>query len=113
MTPSSSLNSAPPAWAVELAAGLRHAVGVESMRIAPEARRIEIATLGPVDEAALRAELVEALRRIAESGEFHRAPEGMLAGVNFIKASGRLTLEKPACDTAPKLWRWREIPWPG
>lgn len=109
----SAQSSAPPSWAVELAAGLRHAGGVEALRIDPDARRIEIATLGPVDEAALRAELTEALRRIAESGEFHRAPEGMLAGVNFIKASGRLTLEKPACDTAPKLWRWREIPWPG
>ena len=103
----------PPAWAADLAAALRRAEGVEAISIDPAGRRIEAATLGQIGDDVLRAELAATLRAIADMGDLSAAPEGVLAGLRFARREGRLVVEKPSCDTAHRLWRWREIPWPG
>ena len=60
-------------WALGLAGFLRENQEVEALHVNPDARTIEMATLGPVDMALLKARLAETVRRIEDEA-------GSLAG---------------------------------
>ncbi len=95
-------------WALGLAAFLQQNEAVEALRVDSEQRRVEIATMGPVDMKLLQARLAETIRLIEEGAEASPA-----VGVSIEKAeSGALNLQKATCLTAPMLWRWRELEWP-
>lgn len=95
-------------WAVGLAAFLQSNNEVEALRVDATHRKVEIATLGPIDLDLLEARLSETIRRI-EAGRSEAVP----IGVSVETADdGELRLQKPTCITAPRLWQWREIEWP-
>ncbi len=86
---------------------------VESIRLNPDAKRVEMATLGRVDGELLQAKLSEILRAVdarwlKQNG--HVTPShGML---DVQEKDGAFVLAKPSCPTAPKLWHWRDFAWP-
>lgn len=110
-----SLQSPPDAstWMTALADFLLEEPAVESIRLNPDAKRVEMATLGRVDGELLQAKLSEILRAVdarwlKQNG--HVTPShGML---DVQEKDGAFVLAKPSCPTAPKLWHWRDFAWP-
>lgn len=86
---------------------------VESIRLNPEARRVEMATLGHVDGEMLQAKLSEILRAVDARWLRQNGPvtpsHGML---DVQEKDGAFVLAKPSCPTAPKFWKWRDFAWP-
>jgi Cd2+/Zn2+-exporting ATPase len=100
-------------WTETLAEFLRGEPGVGAVRIDTGARRVQVATLGPVDVESLRARLDDTLAAIeaeltAGGGGEAAAP----AGFTLTREGDVVQLSGPACDTAPKFWRWKEYEWP-
>lgn len=103
-----------PAWVMALAAFLREEPGVEAVRVELERGAISVATLGQVDEAEWRARLAEALAGMDAQLREGRVQSATLAGGMRVRSeAGTVTLEKPSCATAPRLWRWSTAEWPG
>jgi len=100
-------------WAETLADFLRQEPGVEAVRLDPAARKVHVATLGRVDGEALRIRLAETLAAI--EGDLAAAPaagEAAPEGFTLTREGGAVQLTGPVCETAPKLWRWKEYEWP-
>ena len=88
--------------------------GVESIRLNPASKRVEMATLGQVDGELLQAKLSEVLRAVDARWLKQNAqvpPSSGMVGVQQY-ADGALVLEKPSCPTAPTFWKWRDFAWP-
>ncbi len=98
-----------PSWTETLADFLRAAPGVEAVRLDPAARKVSVATLGAVDEAALRARLAEVLAAV----ESRLGGEAAVPAGFTLRRDGAVTeLAEVSCATAPKFWKWREFAWP-
>lgn len=97
-------------WTETLAEFLKREPGVEAVRIDPAARKVQVATLGPVDVEALRLRLTETLSAIEH--DLDSASGSAPAGFTLTREGGVVQLSGPACETAPKLWRWKEYEWP-
>jgi Zn2+/Cd2+-exporting ATPase len=86
---------------------------IEAIRLNPESKRVEMATLGKVDGELLQAKLTEVLRAVdarwLQKTEALPAHSGML---DVQQKDGALVLEKPSCPTAPTFWKWRDFAWP-
>jgi len=87
---------------------------IESIRLNPDSKRVEMATLGQVDGELLQAKLSEVLRAVdarwlKQNGQV--PPSNGMLDVQQ-KADGAFVLEKPSCPTAPKFWKWRDFAWP-
>jgi Cd2+/Zn2+-exporting ATPase len=86
---------------------------IEAIRLNPESKRVEMATLGKVDGELLQAKLTEVLRAVdarwLQRTEVIPAHSGML---DVQQKGGALVLEKPSCHTAPTFWKWRDFAWP-
>jgi len=101
-------------WPYTLAQFLRSTPGLEAVRIDAAGRKVEVATLGQVDEVLLQERLNEALAAIEEKfgpvdiGQVGVAP----AGFTLKQNAGKTELAAPTCETAPKFWTWREFSWP-
>ncbi|MEN8724561.1 MAG: heavy metal translocating P-type ATPase [Lentimonas sp.] len=95
-------------WAVGLAAFLQSNGEVEALRVDATHRKVEIATIGPVDLDLLEARLSETIRMI-EAGSSQATSIGVSVETG---EDGALRLQKPTCITAPRLWQWREFEWP-
>ncbi len=105
-------------WEDSLATFLLREEGLEALRVDPRQRKISLATLGPVDLEAIQERLEGLLATLDEPGwtpspvsSAKPAPAGFGLRVSHPKVDEML-LEKPSCDTAPKLWTWREFIWP-
>jgi Cd2+/Zn2+-exporting ATPase len=85
--------------------------GVEAIRLNAGSRQVELATLGPVDLAELQVQLNEVLRRL-DAGLPVTLAGDHATGLKVSHQEGRVVLEKPACPTAPRFWKWREFEWP-
>ncbi|HAQ58929.1 MAG TPA: heavy metal translocating P-type ATPase [Opitutae bacterium] len=95
-------------WASGLARFLQANASVEALRVDSEHRKLEIATLGPVDLQALQASLAETIRLIESNSQV-----SAVVGVSIeTEEGGGIRLQKPTCLTAPALWHWRELNWP-
>lgn len=102
-------------WTDTLAEFLRGEPGVEAVRIDPAARRVEVATLGEVDAAALQARLEATLAAIDDElrpGLAAAAEADVPAGYRLTERDGVVQFAGPGCATAPQLWRWKEYAWP-
>ncbi len=100
-------------WTETLAEFLRSEPGVGAVRIDAGARRVQVATLGPVDVESLRARLEETLSAIETELDTGGAGEAAApAGFTLTREGSVVQLAGPACETAPKLWRWKEYEWP-
>ncbi|WP_395740517.1 heavy metal translocating P-type ATPase [Prosthecobacter sp.] len=100
-------------WMDALANFLMDEPAVESIRLNPDSKRVEMATLGQVDGELLQAKLSEVLRAVdarwlKQNGQV--PPSSGMLGVQ--QKNGALVLEKPSCPTAPKFWKWRDFAWP-
>ncbi|QQL45961.1 heavy metal translocating P-type ATPase [Sulfuriroseicoccus oceanibius] len=103
----------PSSGADELSSILRDDPALEAIEISPGDHRLRVATLGPINEAELRdrlgAQLNEIQQRFGALESLTLTSDGILES----ESTGNGTrLSKPTCPTSPKLWTWREIPWP-
>lgn len=98
-------------WIDLLADFLSSQRGVEAIRLNTGSRQVELATLGPVDLASLQTQLNEVLRRL-DAGLPVTVAGDHATGLKVSHQEGRVVLEKPACPTAPRFWKWREFEWP-
>jgi Cd2+/Zn2+-exporting ATPase len=113
----SNSTAAPPdssTWMNALADFLMEEPAVESIRLNPDSKRVEMATLGRVDGELLQAKLSEVLRAVdakwlKQNGQV--PPSNGMLDVQQ-KEDGAFVLEKPSCPTAPKFWQWRDFAWP-
>ena len=86
---------------------------IEAVEISHEDHQIRVATLGEIDEEDLRKRIEGVLKNVEE--EFGSLEELSMVSDKLIhseQTSGRTLFQKETCATAPKLWRWREVPWP-
>lgn len=98
-------------WTEELAQFLRSQPGVGAVRIDRAAHKVSVATIGKIDlddlADKLQATIVAIETQLAER-EAARAPAGYL-----LRRQGEsVILGRPSCETAEKLWLWREMEWP-
>ncbi|MCF3649514.1 heavy metal translocating P-type ATPase [Synoicihabitans lomoniglobus] len=105
-----------PAWAQNLAEFLRSAPGLEAVRVDPTARKVSVATLGTINEAALRESLRKVLAeveaRVKAEGNAGREGDTLPTGFSVRRDGGQLEMSAPTCATAPTFWTWREFSWP-
>lgn len=86
---------------------------IEALEFSHEDHLIKVATIGPIDEEDLKERIEEVLKSVAH--DFGKLDELSLGSDAFIqtKESKEATrFEKKTCETAPKFWSWREVPWP-
>lgn len=98
-------------WASGLAGFLRENREVEAVEIHPGERKIELATLGPVDLKLLKARLAETILRIEEESVDQAATPAPV-GLKVQEKGETVRVEKPTCPTGLVLWRWEEVEWP-
>jgi Cd2+/Zn2+-exporting ATPase len=103
-------------WTDTLAEFLRREPGLGAVRIDAAARKVQLATIGAVDVDALRKRLAETLAAIENelSADGADATDGASAppGFTLTRDGSVVQLSGPACETAPKFWRWNEYEWP-
>jgi Cd2+/Zn2+-exporting ATPase len=103
-----------PFWITSLADFLALQPGVEALRLDPTRKSVALATLAPVDVAALQQKLAQVLE-LAQQGSAEAklpAAEIQLGQIRLKQGTGGILLEKPSCPTGPRLWRWRDYHWP-
>lgn len=86
---------------------------IEALEISRDNRRIRVATIGQVDEEDLKERIENVLKQVQK--DYGKLDSLALDSDGEIHAreSGETTvLEKTTCETAPKLWQWRKVPWP-
>ncbi|MBB5037810.1 heavy metal translocating P-type ATPase [Prosthecobacter dejongeii] len=105
------LTSQDTSWTHALADFLLDQQGVEAIRLNPEERSVQIATLGQVDTALLQAQLNEVLRAL-DAETRPSSSNATVSGLTLTRKEGALTLQKPSCITAPRFWKWRDFEWP-
>ncbi len=98
-------------WTDALADFLLEQQGVEAIRLNPEERSVQIATLGQVDITLLQAQLNEVLRAL-DAEMLAVTSNATVSGLTLTRKEGELTLQKPSCITAPRFWKWRDFEWP-
>jgi len=111
--PGMSAPSSRPAWTDSLVAFLRSEPGLEAVRVDVTSRQVAVATWGKVDEQHLRERLQDVLREIET--RMAAVPAGRYDGADgvMVEQDGERTqISNPTCETAPRLWTWREFAWP-
>ncbi|MCW0218496.1 MAG: heavy metal translocating P-type ATPase [Prosthecobacter sp.] len=98
-------------WMDALADFLLEQQGVEAIRLNPEERSVQIATLGQVDAEMLQAQLNQVLKAL-DAEVLEKAQSSSFSGLQLTSDDGELTLQKPSCITAPRFWKWRDFEWP-
>ncbi len=99
-------------WVEELARFLRTQPGVSAVRLDPAAHRVAVATVpGRVmleDFEARLTETIAAIEARLDAAGAARPP----VGFSLRKEGGAMVLGRDSCETAEKLWLWREMEWP-
>ncbi len=101
-------------WTGELVRFLQEEPGVAAVRLDTADRKVAVATLGPVDQERLDAQIREVLRAIEARLDAGRAPAAAAGAAGFVvsRAGDVTTVERPACATAPRFYRWQEYALP-
>ena len=129
MKPTADTKSAAPAClARSVAEAFTEDPTLEAVTLNKQKNTISVASLGRTDEASLRARIGETVARAEAAGAEHRC--GLLDGSTdcakceigltererkniTIQHTGEVTtIARVTCPTAPRFWRWRDIPWP-
>lgn len=102
--------------------------GLEAVTIDRAEQRISVATLGPAKESALAERVAAKIQELqntpaleqcclmTEEGDCQScslplsAPEQ--AKIRIERKGHATTIARVTCPTAPKFWRWRNVPWP-
>lgn len=103
-------NTPDHAWMHAIESFLLDEPAVEAIRLDPQSKTVEMATLGRVDGELLQAKLAEVLRTI-DAKWLKQVPEHT-AMLEVSQKSGVVQIEKLSCPTAPTFWKWREFEWP-
>jgi Zn2+/Cd2+-exporting ATPase len=100
---------------------------LEAVKINRAQQSISVATLGQVDNAAIERAITERIQRLQQAEAaacklLDGSPDCSGCAVAPLpEVTGRLTIQHDAntttiarvtCPTAPKFWRWRDLPWP-
>jgi Cd2+/Zn2+-exporting ATPase len=101
---------------------------LEAVTVDHGRKTISVATLGQTDVPHLTERLSAKIQAAHESDSGHHC--GLLEGdahcggctrplaavdrnkIQISQQSGATTIARVTCPTAPKFWRWRDIPWP-
>ncbi len=101
---------------------------LEAVTIDPGHKKISVATLGRTDESRLRARISAKLAE-AERADSPHACQLLITGGSCANCAtplsepernqftirhdhGAMTVARVTCPTAPKFWRWRDLPFP-
>ena len=101
---------------------------LEAVTIDPERKKISVATLGRTDEARLRERINAKLQEVERADSAH-ACQLLVRGSSCANCAtpltapeqnqftirheqGATTIARVTCPTAPKFWRWRDLPFP-
>ena len=98
-------------WVNELVRFLRTQPGVSAVRLDPEAHKLSVATIGNVDLKELEAKLAATIAGV-EAGLAARAATPAPAGYLLRREGAATVIGRESCETAEKLWLWREMEWP-
>jgi Cd2+/Zn2+-exporting ATPase len=86
---------------------------IEALEISHESHLIKVATIGPIDEEDLKERIGEVLKSVErEFGKLNELSLGSDALIRTKESQESTRFEKNTCETAPKFWSWREVPWP-
>jgi Cd2+/Zn2+-exporting ATPase len=108
-------------WTTELIEFLRAEPGIGAVRIDPVARSVAVATIGPVDRAELAVRLAATIAAVEARAAAARAAPRPAAGspvrlppsgYRLRRDGGATVMGREMCETAEKLWLWREMEWP-
>ncbi len=120
--------AAPACLARSVAEAFTEDPTLEAVTLNKQKNTISVASLGRTDEVSLRARIGETVARAEAAGAEHRC--GLLDGTTdcatceigltaaerthiTIQHQGDVTtIARVTCPTAPRFWRWRDIPWP-
>src|SRR5205085_5824669 len=111
-----------------VASALSDDPSLEAVTIDREQKKIAVATLGKVDEAEVASRITEKIQH-AEAATTEtqctllgRNPDCTACKVPLSAAERQAitithhgattTIARVTCPTAPKFWRWRNLPWP-
>jgi Zn2+/Cd2+-exporting ATPase len=101
---------------------------LEAVTINRDRHTISVATLGRADEAKLTRQLAKKFEEAQKQNAEHAC--SLLAGegdcstceaplseqdrqkITIQREAGKTTIARVTCPTAPKFWRWRDIPFP-
>jgi Cd2+/Zn2+-exporting ATPase len=103
-------NTPDNAWMHAIESFLLDEPSVEAIRLNPQSKKVEMATLGRVDGELLQTKLAEVLRTI-DAKWLKQLPERTRM-FDVSQNGGVMQIEKPSCPTAPTFWKWREFEWP-
>ncbi|MBI5772967.1 MAG: cadmium-translocating P-type ATPase [Verrucomicrobia bacterium] len=133
MSATPSVKPAPPdgsshCLVATVAEAMRGEPALEAVKIDHARRAVSVATLGRADNAGLEKYFTEHIRQISASagGERCELLEGaptcdscrlqndprLRGNLSVQHAGGVTTIARPTCLTAPRFWRWRELPLP-
>ncbi len=100
-------------WIPALADFLRQTARAQAVEWDDARTEISVATIGRVDEAALRRCLEETLAAADDPAQVGREDLPPQSGLRLRRVEDRVSLEKErGCDEVATLWTWRRIPWP-
>src|SRR5690349_19364284 len=101
---------------------------LEAVTIDRAHKTISVATLGRTDAPKIAERISATLERAQQSqaergctllaglGECltckHPLPESQRQRITIQHEGNKTTIARVTCPTAPKFWRWRDIPWP-
>ncbi|MDO8541612.1 MAG: cation-translocating P-type ATPase [Opitutaceae bacterium] len=98
-------------WVDELVHFLRTEPTVTAVRIDPDAQTVSVATIGNVELHGLEEKLSETIAAI-EAELAAKAATRAPVGFSVRREGGAMVVGRNTCETAEKLWRWREMEWP-
>jgi len=98
-------------WTEDLIQFLRAEPGIGAVRINPAARSVAVATIGPFDRAALAARLAATIAAV-EARAAAAPAASPPSGYRLRRDGGATLVGREMCETAEKLWLWREMEWP-
>jgi len=95
----------------ELVQFLREQPGVGAVRINPESHQVSVATLGRIDAAEFADKLAATIAAVEAGLAAKNAPKAP-AGFSLKRDGDTLVVGRDTCETAEKMWLWREMEWP-
>ncbi|HVU35207.1 MAG TPA: cation-translocating P-type ATPase, partial [Opitutaceae bacterium] len=98
-------------WVDALVDFLRTQPTVSAVRIDPAAHKLAVATVGRVELGGLEDKLTETIAAI-EAELASRARQSTPPGFSIRREGDTMVVGRDTCETAEKLWLWREMQWP-
>jgi Zn2+/Cd2+-exporting ATPase len=102
----------PSTWVDELVRFLRNQPAVSAVRIDPEAQTIAVAMIGSHDVEGLEEKLAETIAAVEAQLAARKASARVPAGYSVRQEGAATFVARDSCETAEKLWLWREMEWP-